>query len=218
MGRRSYRSEIRSADAAATRTAIRDAGATLFVRQGFAATSMRQIASEAGVGERTVYAVFNSKFDLYHHALDVATVGDEEQIAVRDRPEMIDPLTDPDPARAVAAVVAYGVDLLERAGDLIWVGVEAAGADAAMRELSEAGRRETHQVMLRFTTRLAELGALRPGLDAAQAADILHAMTSPHTFHLLRRDAAWSADQYRAWITEATARELFGGSTVPHAG
>lgn len=210
MAKRNYRSEIRSADAAATREAIRQAASTLFVRQGFAATTMRQVAAEAGVGERTVYAAFASKFALYHHALDVATVGDEEQVPVRDRPGMTDPLTDPNPQDALTAVVTYGVDLLERAGDLIWVGVEAAGADASMRELSDAGRRETRQVMLRFTSRLAEMGALRPGLDATEAADVLHALASPHTFRLLRRDCGWSADQYRRWIAEATARELMG--------
>lgn len=167
------------------------------------------MALEAGVAERTVYAIFPGKFELYDHALDVATVGDEQPVAVIDRPEMTDPLSDPDPERALAAFVDYGIALLERAGDLIWAGVEAAGTDPAIRELAEAGRLQTRKVMRRFTTRLHQLGALRPRLSAARAADILMVLESPHTFRQLRRDAGWSAAAYRSWLQTAAHRELF---------
>lgn len=208
MEKRAYRSRRREADAAATRTAIREAATRLFVQQGFAATSLRQVAREAGVGERTVYAAFASKFDLFHHALDVATVGDEEPVAVAQRPEMSDPLEEPDAAKALAAVIDYGIALLERAGDLIWVGVEASGADADMRRLSEAGRDETARVLRRFTESLTARGALRPGLSASIAADALHVLVSPHTFHVLRRDLGWSAEQYRCWLHEIAKHQL----------
>lgn len=210
MASRAYRSERRRADAAATREQIRRAATRLFVEQGYAATSLRQVAAAAGVAERTLYAAFASKFDLFHHALDVATVGDELPIPVRDRPEMVEPLTEPDASVALAAGTDYGVDLLERAGDLIWAGVEAAGADARLRALSDAGRHETRAVMLRFTKSLAERGALRPDLDAERAADVLFALSSPHLFRLLRRDAGWSTEQYRSWMHAITAEQLLG--------
>ena len=208
MTTRPYRSDRREADAAATRAAIRNAATRLFIEQGYAITALRQVAKEAGVGERTLYAAFASKFDLFHHALDVATVGDEQPVAVRDRPGMTNPLEDPDPERALAAVIDFGVDLLERAGDLIWVGIEAAGADERMHELSEAGRTETQAVMLRFTQRLKRDGALKQGLSARKAADILHVLASPHTRRLFRRDLGWSAAAYRSWLHEAAAQQL----------
>ncbi|GAB97600.1 putative TetR family transcriptional regulator [Kineosphaera limosa NBRC 100340] len=208
MGKRAYRSDRREADAAATRAAIRAAATQLFIEQGYAITTLRQVAKEAGVGERTLYAAFASKFDLYHHCLDVAISGDEDPVAVRDRPGMTDPLAEPDPAAALTAVVDYGIELLERAGDLIWVGVEAAGADERMSEFSRAGRRETQAVMLRFTTTLAERDALRPGLDAARAADVLHLLASPHTRRVLRRDLGWRVEEYREWLQGAAAQQL----------
>ena len=210
MGTRAYRSERREADAAATRAAIRDAASRLFVAQGYAATTLRDVAREAGVGERTVYAAFASKFDLYHHALDVATVGDEEPVPVRDRPEVAAALEVPDPRASLAAGIDYGVALFERAGDLIWVGIQAEGADPQVRALAEGGSRETRAVMLRTAVDLAERRALRPGLGAHEAADVLFSLSSPHVFHLLRRVCGWTAQAYRAWLQRTLADQLLG--------
>ena len=58
MGTRAYRSERREADAAATRAAIRDAASRLFVAQGYAATTLRDVAREAGVSQSLVSIVF----------------------------------------------------------------------------------------------------------------------------------------------------------------
>ena len=59
--KRAYRSEARAASAAATRARIRDAAARLFVERGYVATTMREVASAAGVGERTLYDAFPTK-------------------------------------------------------------------------------------------------------------------------------------------------------------
>ncbi len=48
-----------------TRAAIVDAGHRLFLRQGYAATSMRQIASEAGLALGAAYNHFHSKEDIF---------------------------------------------------------------------------------------------------------------------------------------------------------
>ncbi|WP_425556869.1 helix-turn-helix domain-containing protein, partial [Dactylosporangium darangshiense] len=60
---------------------------------GYVVTTIRDIAHAAGVGERTVYAAFPGKADLFRHVLDVATVGDERHVAVADRPEIRDAST-----------------------------------------------------------------------------------------------------------------------------
>jgi AcrR family transcriptional regulator len=47
-----------------TRKALRDAALNLFIEQGFASTSIGQIAAAAGVADRTFYRYFDSKEDL----------------------------------------------------------------------------------------------------------------------------------------------------------
>lgn len=208
--KRSYRSPGRASAAAATRARIRDAASRLFVEQGYAATSLRQIAKAAGVGERTLYDVFPSKAALFAHTLGVAVVGDEQPVAVAARPEITDARQQPDPRQSIAQHVAYTADLLDRAGDLIMVSVEAAGADPDMREAADAGAAATHGVHLALAETLHTRGALRPGLDPTTAADILYALLSPHTHQLLRRHRGWTADRYRTWMSETITRELIG--------
>ncbi|XIE80833.1 hypothetical protein AB6O49_28875 [Streptomyces sp. SBR177] len=104
------------------------------------------------------------------------------------------------------------------------VSVEAAGADPDMRAAADAGAAATHAVYLRLTTALHARGALRPGLDAARAADVLFALVSPHVHQLLRRHRGWSAEAYREWLTALVTDQLLapapmdGPDTGPGAG
>lgn len=208
--KRQYHSTVRSASAAATRARIRQAAARLFVAKGFVATTMREVAAEAGVGQRTLYDAFPTKAALFGHTLGVATVGDEEPVRVADRPQVLAAHTQPDPHTALAQSLDYATALLERAGDLIMVSVEAAGADPDMRAAADAGAKATYQIHLSLTQALHDKKALRPGLDPATAADILYALCSPHMHQLLRRHRRWSHARYRQWLQTVTTRELLG--------
>jgi AcrR family transcriptional regulator len=208
--KRKYRSPRRSAAAAATRERIRRAATKLFVERGYVATTMREVAKQAGIGERTLYDAYPTKSALFGHTLGVATVGDEQPIRVADRPEVRAVQHESDPAEAIRQTIAYATDLLERAGDLIMVSVEAAGADPDMRAAADAGATATHQLHLELTRRLEERGALRDGLDAAAAADLLYALMSPHLHQLLRRHRKWSVSTYRAWLEQTLVDQLLG--------
>lgn len=208
--KRQYHSARRAAAAAETRARIREAASRLFVEQGYVATKMRDVAAAAGVGERTLYDAFPSKAALFGHTLDVATVGDEEPVPVFDRPEIIAAAAQPDPATSLKQHLGYTEALMERAGDLIMVSVEAAGADPDMRAAADAGSRATHRVWLRITKPMQERGALRPGLDAVTAADTIYAIASPHMHQLLRRHRGWSRERYLAWLESTVIGQLLG--------
>lgn len=206
--KRKYHSQRRQAAAAATRARIREAATQLFVERGYAATAMREIAMVAGVGERTVYDAFPTKAALFTHTLAVAAVGDEDELVVAQRPEVLAALYEPDPPTALRMAVRYGTDLLERAGDLIMVGVEAAGSDPTMRAATDAGSRATHQVHLALARELHRRHVLRAGLNAQDAADIMYALLSPHLHQLLRRHRNWDLRRYRAWLDDTLAQQL----------
>jgi AcrR family transcriptional regulator len=75
MDMSTYRSVNISNDRPGARQRIADAASQLFAEQGFAATSMRQIASVAGVTKPMVYYYFGSKDDLHRRMVEEATVG-----------------------------------------------------------------------------------------------------------------------------------------------
>lgn len=216
--KRTYRSPARAAAAAATRARLRHAAGRLFIAQGYAATTMRQIAREAGVGERTVYDVFSSKSVLFGHTLAVAVAGDEEPVPVAERPWVRAVLAELHPVVALGLLAANSTQLLDRAGDLIMVSIEAAVSDADMRATADAGAHATYAVQRTVATRLHQRGALREDLDAQTAADILYVLLAPHTHQLLRRHRRWNAEKYQRWIHDAMVRELLTPATTPPPG
>jgi AcrR family transcriptional regulator len=205
---RHYHAPQREQAAAQTKARIREAASALFVEHGYVATTIRDIARAADVGERTVYAAFPSKADLFRHVLDVSTVGDEQPVAVADRPEIQDAFGQPDPRSAIGQAIDYTVALFERAGDLIMVTVQAADADPDMRAAADAGSHASHQLWLTLTRTLHDAGALRTGLTAQTAADILYALASPHTHQLLRRHRGWTTQRYHTWLIDAVTQQL----------
>jgi AcrR family transcriptional regulator len=206
--KRTYRSPARAAAAAATRARLRHAAERLFTAQGYAATTMRQTAREADVGERTLYDAFSTKAVLFGHTLGVAVAGDEEPVPVVERPWVRAVLAERDPVVALGLLAANSTQLLDRAGDLIMVSLEAAGTDADMRSTADAGEQATYAVQRTIAARLHERGALREDLDAQTAADILYVLIAPHTHQLLRRHRRWSAEKYQQWIRDAMVREV----------
>jgi AcrR family transcriptional regulator len=200
--KRRYTSSRRADSARQTRELIRQAAASLFVEQGIAATTMRQVAEKAGVAERTVYTAFATKTALFNEVVDIATVGDELPIAVADRAEFTSTLTEPDPTRAVRQLVDFGVALLERVGGLAIAAIESSGADPDMREWSERAKAATAANLSGVAKAWKRNGLLRDGLDARRAGDMLSALSSPQVYHILRRDQGWSANRYRDWLID----------------
>src|SRR5919201_359209 len=62
--RRRYESPRRREQAAATRQAILEAAERLFAKRGYVGTSVAEIADEARVALKTVYAVFGTKAEV----------------------------------------------------------------------------------------------------------------------------------------------------------
>ena len=84
--KRSYQSALRGAHAQSTRAAVIAAAGRLFTEQGYAATSIDEIAAAAGVSRATVFTSVGGKATLLKTALDVAIVGDDEPVPLPERP------------------------------------------------------------------------------------------------------------------------------------
>lgn len=202
--KRSYSSPLREQGAAYTRLSVRDAGHRLFARDGFVATSMRKIAYEAGVSERTVYAHYRNKVEIFQDALNVAIAGDEQPVAMRDRPEFAEVLAVSAAQEMIAEVVRRNGSVLERAGALIMARIESSGADADMRRISHEGEVAMRANCLALAEALIGTGEVREELDADAVADVLTTMLSPHVHQVL----GWRADRDQAWLAHTLQASL----------
>ncbi len=185
----------RDVAAEATRREILGAARRLFARNGFAATSIQQIADEAGVAVQTIYSSVGPKSklvvalaDLIDEEADVATLG--RALGETD-----------DPRELIARAVHLTRQVYERCGDIISVALSAARDDPdAAAVLGEGLRRHTDGTA-RAAMRLASMGALVPGTDGEQAGAVLSMMTSPASWEALVGASGWSYDEGEEWLT-----------------
>jgi AcrR family transcriptional regulator len=197
-----------------TRRSILAAAHELFVRDGYARTTIRQIADRADVAWQTVYAVFGGKSAILAAVFDVAVAGDDEPLPVPERP-FVQAIKDADDPLEKARIFARH---LREAGARI-ASVLAVIESAAATDPEIAGLwRDLQDQRLRGMTMAAnsfqEQGALRPGLSVGRAADILWLYAGPWAFRCFVTDRGWSLDEYEAWIADTLYTQLMN----PEAG
>src|SRR4051795_4121319 len=83
-GKRVYNSPLRAEQAQRTRAAVLDAATRCFLDEGYAATTMKDVAAEAGVSVQTVFGQ-GSKAALLLACVDRAVVGDDEAVPLARR-------------------------------------------------------------------------------------------------------------------------------------
>ena len=89
---------LRQAQIAHTEQRILAAATSLFLADGYLATTLEAVARLAEVGTRTVYVRFGTKAALFKRVVDVAIAGDTEPVDVLGRDWMQAALTGSDTA------------------------------------------------------------------------------------------------------------------------
>jgi AcrR family transcriptional regulator len=198
----------RAARSRATRARIATAAARLFVENGYAATSITTIATEAGVAAQTVYNAFANKPAILSAALDLAVAGDDAPVATLERAWVRDALAAPDAVDQVCRQVDGAAEILARVSPLLEVVRGAAPTDPDLAAAWRANIAQRRTVQSVFVDALVAKGALRPGLTADDATDVALALLSPETYTLLTIERGWSSDRWRAWARDALLRQL----------
>jgi AcrR family transcriptional regulator len=209
-GVRPYRSPRREQQATATRRAILDAAQRLFEAQGYAATTMGAIATEAGVALKTVYLAFATKARLLRGVWDLVLKGDEGDAPVADRPWYVAVLEEPDPQRKLRRLAEASCTVKVRIAPILHVIRDAAPSDDEIGELWALIQSDFHANQGAVVATLDRAGALAPGLDAARATDILWALNHPDVWLLLVGERGWTREQFEAWLGDTAIAQLLG--------
>src|SRR5215207_1356209 len=168
--RRPYRSPKRAAAALKTRHAIRDAAETLFLRDGYARTSMKAIAEQAGVSEKTMYLTYATKANLLREVIQVAVRGDESPATLAERPEW----------RAIMALAE-----------------SAAASDPELAEHRDHAHATSRADLHALATELKQRGALAAHISAQDAADTMYVLVTDATIYLrLTTECGWTQARY----------------------
>ena len=195
------------------RRATLEAARSLFIEVGYNATTIEAISNVADVPQATIYRLFSSKQGILKAVLDTSIVGDDEPVPVAARPHVQRLLAGPDPRDRLAGLAAISVDINQRVAPILRMLASAADSDPDAAALLDDLARQRQAGQSGLATSLEKSGALRRGLRATDAADVIHALASPELYRLLVIERGWSSEKYERWLAETLASQLLAAPT-----
>jgi len=205
---RRYTTPKRDQRAAATRARILAAAETLFLRDGYARTSMKAIAGVAGVSEKTMYLAFATKATLLRQVIQLTVQGDETGTPLSERPEWRQLLNGPI-EDVFTRFAAQNAALMTRTAPLIALGEAAAATDPELAQYRDEAHAESRANLHALAVELKSRGALNPETTEQMAADTIYAIASNESVYLrLTRECGWTPADYAEMIGRALKATL----------
>lgn len=204
---RTYRSALRTEQAAATRRRVLAAAAACFVEKGYAGTSLADVGVRAGVSTETVKAN-GPKRGLLLGAFEQAFAGVEGDEQITESQAGVEVAGIPDDAAFLAATAGF-IAAANARTSVLWI--EFLSAATSDQEVADAlaglleRRRQDYRTVAGM---LIGRGMVRDGMDLDTAAAVLSFLWSPESHQQLVLQGGWSERRYEEWLVEAARRQL----------
>ncbi|MFD2419603.1 TetR/AcrR family transcriptional regulator [Amycolatopsis pigmentata] len=196
MGRRAEYAEL-------TRRAILDAAHDLYVRKGYFATKVEEIAHAARVAPATVYAVGGGKSGLLQALV-------ESGIAAEDIPPIVRRIESADdPDELLRFIVHITRVKFEEWSGLIRQVFAAAPREPSVRQVLRLANGSLRGGLTLTAHQFQRMGALRKGLDVSKTTEVLYFYLSNAAYFIRTDDLGWSLDESEPWLVEALRFALF---------
>ena len=195
----------RQRQAQETKDRVIAAARALMAANGWTATTIDAIATEAGVAPQTIYAAFGNKRSLLEGM---------RQAMMRDSkiPELMAQATaEPDASRRLGLWAQLVRQQMETSYDVISIHRQAAASDpnvaADYRKVLDNRARTMAGFIHDLRTDLA------PGMDESTASDLLWCFSNEDIYRELVEERGWSADRYEQWLGATLVAQLITAST-----
>jgi AcrR family transcriptional regulator len=195
--------------ARATHWRIVKAAYELFCEQGYAGTTMAQIAQSAGVAVQTVYFTFHTKAAVLSRAYDFAVMGEDEPLPPEKQPWFKAMLDEPDVTLSLRHFVTGVGEITRRVTPLYLAARVAADGDpdtARVMAFHEDWRADGYRQVVELLRAKTEL---RPGMDLERATDLLLLVAGMDVYRVLVEGRGWSHEAWVDWAVAAFADQVF---------
>jgi AcrR family transcriptional regulator len=206
--RRPYDASRRQQRAEESRERVLEIARRLFAERGYAETTLEAIATEAGIAVPTLYAAFRSKRGLLLALLQRLVSGERGSPPLLETAGAKAVIAEVDPRRVLALFVADVSRVQDRVTPIYEVVKNAVRTEPDVSHLLRRMQEYRYSNIRTVPARLAELGALRPGLSPDDAARTIWAVASPEVRQMLVTFAGWSVKRYRAWLEQTLVAAL----------
>ena len=205
---RGYHSPRREEQAAATRAAVLAAARDLFVAQGYAGTTVAQIARSARVAVDTVYATVGRKPALLREVLETAISGTDVAVPAQQRDYVMRVRAAATAREKITHYVTALVQIQDRLAPVFLALRDAGSTDPDSAALWQEIAQRRARNMREFAADLRGTGELRADMTDDDVADIVWSMNGPEYWVLLVGERGWSGERFGAYLIDAWARLL----------
>jgi AcrR family transcriptional regulator len=197
---RAYDASARELSALETRRRILDAAQDLMLGGGYRAMTINELAVRAQVSTQTVYNSVGGKGAVVKAVYDKLLAGDDDAIAMSERPEFLAIRDAPDLETWATAYAAWARSIMVRVGPLLGALLEHGPAgDPVLEDLVASMDRERRTGNDNSLRRLLPRATTR-----SRAVDAVWTLTAPEVYDRLVTKRGWSHQAYEAWL----ARQL----------
>ncbi len=212
--KRSYDASGRQVRARRNRERVLDAAERRFLRDGYAPTTMTEIARDAGVSADLLYKSFGAKAGIVR-AIRARALEGEGAVPAEQRSDALH-RAGVDPRAIIRSWGQFVVEVMPRVAPILLLIRTAAGTDPEMQVLADELDDDRLRRMRQNARRLRDAGHLRPGLGTTAAADVLWTYSAPELYELLVVRRGWSVARYGRFVADAMAGALLTpGPTTP---
>ena len=199
--RRTYRTSIRRGEAPQLVVA---AATRLFATKGYLATSIEDIAAEAGVARPTVFTAVGPKPVILREVVDQAIAGDAAAVPVAERNWWRETIEEPDAATSIQLLARTMTRIGQRIGLIARALETAASIDPDAARVWDRYQQQRRTGLREFAETLATKTPT-PRCDVDTMTDTLW-MLQPAAYLRLVADAGWTAKRYEAWLADLLTR------------
>jgi TetR/AcrR family transcriptional regulator, regulator of autoinduction and epiphytic fitness len=213
--KRRYDSSRRQAQARQLRLEVTQVARTLFVEQGYAATTMADVARGAGVSQQFLYASFGSKRGLLAKVIGWTLAGDAEPIPMAQRPSILAVRNESTLAGKCARQSRHVRLVTPRAAAMFLMMRAAGDADPDAREIyatSESQRRQGAKI---FVADLLTVGTLRAQVTPEHAADAIWGLNPAILWMTLVAERGWTPDEFEYWYAGQLGAAVLDDARLP---
>jgi AcrR family transcriptional regulator len=175
------------------------AAAELFLAHGYRGTTLSEVATAAGVSDRTIYVRFATKADLLKRVIDVAVVGDTKQIDLAHRDWVVTTMSAPTLEERLRADAAGTTELFARLAPLVAVAQQVEADEPVIADAAKAGRDGTLASTRFFWSKLRGDGLMNPDCDLEWVIATCGLLGTAETYLHMTRTIAWSSAEYERW-------------------
>jgi AcrR family transcriptional regulator len=174
------------------------------LQEGFALTTIANVAAAAGVSVETIYKTFGGKPGLVRAICDRALAGRGPIHAEARSDEMAH--REQDPREIIRQWGVLTTEVAPRISPIVLLLRDAAAHD---REMAALQAELDAQRLVRMTHNAGALaGHLRPGLNIEEAGVILWTYSSPELYELLVVKQCWPLERYGKFVADALVGHL----------